>query len=59
MSFNAKNAGNGGGKERIEQDVIEAGTYPARLVQLLDMGLQPQNAYQGTPKPCARDYIDV
>ena len=51
MAFNAKQAGNGGGKERIEQDVIEAGTYPARLVQLLDMGLQPQNAYQGTPKP--------
>lgn len=51
MSFNAKQAGNGGGKERIDQPVIEPGLYPARLVQLIDMGLQPQKAYQGKDKP--------
>lgn len=51
MSFNAKQAGNGGGKERIDQPVIEPGLYPARLVQLIDMGLQPQKAFQGKEKP--------
>ncbi len=51
MSFNAKQAGNGAGKERIEQPVIEPGLYPARLVQMIDMGLQPQKAFQGKDKP--------
>lgn len=51
MAFNAKNAGNGGGKERIEQPLIEPATYPARLVQLLDMGLQAQKPFQGKDKP--------
>jgi hypothetical protein len=51
LSFNAKQAGNGGGNERIDQPVIEPGLYPARLVQLIDMGLQPQKAFQGKDKP--------
>lgn len=51
MAFNAKQAGNGGGKDRIDQPVIEPGLYPARLVQLIDLGLQPQKAYQGKDKP--------
>jgi hypothetical protein len=52
MAFNAKQAGNGGGGgERIDQPLIEPATYPARLVQLIDLGLQPQNAYQGKDKP--------
>ena len=50
-AFNAKQAGNGGGKERIEQPVIDAGVYPARLAQLIDLGLQPQKAFQGKDKP--------
>ncbi len=51
MAFNAKQAGNGGGKERIEQPVIEPGLYPARLVQLIDLGLQPQKPFAGKDKP--------
>lgn len=49
MSFNAKAAG--GGNDKIAQPIIEPASYPARLVQLLDLGLQPQRAFQGTPKP--------
>lgn len=51
MAFNAKQAGNGGGNERIAQPVIEPGLYPARLVQLIDMGLQAQKPFQGKEKP--------
>jgi hypothetical protein len=49
MAFNAKQAG--GGNDKAAQSVIEPGSYPARLVQLIDIGLQPQRAFQGTPKP--------
>lgn len=48
-SFNAKQAG--GGNDKAAQPVIDPGVYPARLVQLIDMGVQPQRAFQGTPKP--------
>lgn len=48
-SLKAPKAGNGGsGGQRPE---LEAGTYPARLVQVIDLGLQPQRPYQGQPKP--------
>lgn len=32
---------------------IEAGTYPARLVHVIDLGLQPQPDWQGQAKPPA------
>lgn len=50
MALNAKNAPMGGGKQR---DPLEAGAYPARLVQVIDLGLQPQS-YQGQEKSPAR-----
>jgi hypothetical protein len=31
-------------------EAIEVGTYPARLVGVVDLGLQPQNPYQGKEK---------
>lgn len=37
-----------GGGKRPE---LEAGTYPGRLVQVIDLGLQPQRPHQGQPKP--------
>lgn len=43
-----KSNGGGNGGQRPE---LEAGTYPARLVQVIDLGLQPQRPYQGQPKP--------
>lgn len=40
---------------RVEQPIIEAGVYPARIVQILDMGLQAQRPYQGKEKPPANE----
>tara|TARA_Y100000310_G_scaffold319188_1_gene374165 strand:- start:9533 stop:10192 length:660 start_codon:yes stop_codon:yes gene_type:complete len=49
MGLNAKTAGNGG----MTAPTLEAGVYPARLVQLLDLGLQTQRPFQGQEKkPC-------
>jgi hypothetical protein len=39
--------------KRVEQDVLEPGTYPARVAQVLCLGLQPQRPYQGEEKPPA------
>lgn len=41
----------------IPQANIEPGTYPARLVQVIDLGLQPQRAYQGKEKPPANEIM--
>lgn len=49
MGLNAAKAGVV--KDKVVQPDIEAGTYPARLVQLIDLGLQPQRPYQGKDKP--------
>ena len=52
MGLNArKETGGSGGKDYVEQDVLENGTYPGRLVQLIDLGVQPQRPYQGQEKP--------
>lgn len=51
MALNLKNQPkNGGG---VQQDILEVGTYPARLVRILDLGIQPQTPYQGKEKPPA------
>ena len=50
MGLNAKNLPKGKGKF-VEQPTLEAGSYPARVVQVVDLGLQPQKPYQGTEKP--------
>ncbi len=56
MGLNAnKVAGNGG--NRVEQPVLDAGTYPCRLVQVLDLGIQPQRPYQGQEKPPAHEIM--
>jgi hypothetical protein len=56
MALNANNIGNGGGS-KVAQPDIEAGVYPARIVQVLDLGLQPQRAYQGKDKPPANEVM--
>lgn len=48
MSLNANKSG--GSKDFPKQDNIEAGNYPARLVQLIDLGLQPQRPFKGQDK---------
>lgn len=49
MALNAANVpmGDGGG---VKQEPIPVDTYPARVVQVLDLGLQPQE-YLGQEKP--------
>lgn len=51
MGLNASKLPQSGGKKINAQEHIEAGTYQARVVSVLDMGLQPQRPYQGQEKP--------
>lgn len=51
MGLNARNVESTGGGNFKRQAALEAGTYPARLVQVICKGLQPQPAYQGNEKP--------
>lgn len=37
----------------VKQPLIEVGTVPARLVRVIDLGIQAQNPYQGQEKPPA------
>jgi|TARA_Y100000310_G_scaffold161131_1_gene161065 hypothetical protein len=46
MSLNANNAPSAGGNFTP----MEAGTYPARVVQVVDIGLQPRRPFQGQEK---------
>ena len=52
MSLNARKVEMAGGnnKKFAEQEVLDAGTYPARVVSIIDLGLQPQRPYQGQEK---------
>lgn len=50
MALNAKNVGGGNGP-RIAQANLAAGNYPARVVQIIDFGVQPQRPYMGQDKP--------
>jgi hypothetical protein len=48
MALNAKTAGSSQGPK---QDLLEPDVYPARLVQIIDLGLQAQKPFQGKEKP--------
>lgn len=50
MGLNAKKVQGNNNSNRVEQPVLEPGVYPARLVQILDLGLQAQRPYQGKDK---------
>jgi len=55
MGLNAKKKEfNGGGKKA---DPIDAGAYPARLVQIIDLGVQEQQPFKGEPKPPAQELM--
>lgn len=56
MGFNLSKLprGNGGG-DRIAQPILDVGSYPARLVRFIDMGIQPQRPYKGQEKPPAHE----
>lgn len=51
----ALKAPKGGDKKFTPQENLEPGTYPGRLVHIIDFGLQPQKPYQGKPKPPANE----
>lgn len=52
MALNTKKLPQNGGN-RVAQPELEAGVYPARVVQIIDFGLQPQRPYKGQEKPPA------
>lgn len=49
MAINAREIPGGGGGKR--PDPMGAGTYPARLVQVLTLGVQEQREFKGEAKP--------
>lgn len=54
MALNAsKVPAAGGSGNKVEQPPLEPGVYKARLVQLIDFGLQPRDAFKGEAKPPA------
>lgn len=54
----ALKAPTGGPKgDYIPQGNIEPGTYPARLVQVIDLGLQPQRPFKGQDKKPAHEIM--
>lgn len=59
MSLNAKKASGGGngGDNKVAQPVMEAGTYPVRLAQVIDLGVQPQRPFKGEEKPPAHQIM--
>jgi len=52
MGLNVKNIKSNAGN-RVEQPLLEVGGYPARVVQVIDLGLQAQLPYMGNEKPPA------
>ena len=49
MALNGKKVA-GGNNNRVEQEPLDPGSYPARLVQIIDLGIQPQRPYKGEEK---------
>ena len=51
MSFNAKQIKQPANPNRKRPDPLEPGSYPARLVQIVGLGIQPSRPYKGEEKP--------
>ena len=47
----------GGNANRVEQPQIEPDVYPSYVVQIIDLGLQPQKPYQGKDKPPVQEVM--
>lgn len=56
MGINANNVPRTGGNFK-PAEAMEAGNYPCRIVQVIDLGLQPQRAWQGEEKPPAHSLM--
>jgi hypothetical protein len=57
MGINAGAVKGGNNDNRVTQPNIEPGVYPGRLVQVIDLGVQPQRPYQGKDKPPAQEIM--
>lgn len=55
MSLKASESKNTGGGQEFE--LLEAGTYPARVVVVADLGMQPMQPYNGKEKPPAQKVL--
>ncbi len=54
MGLNAnEKKGSGTKRSTVEQPLLKIGGHAARLVQVIDLGLQPQRPHKGTVKPPA------
>ena len=53
MTLKANKAASGG----VERAVLEAGNYPARIAQVIDLGLQTQRPYEGKAKAPANEIM--
>lgn len=42
---------------KSKSDPVEIGNYAARIAQVIDLGLQPQQPFQGNPKPPAHELM--
>lgn len=51
MSLNVNKVKGGSSKAQVQQPVMEPGTYPVRVVQIVDLGIQEQRPFKGEPKP--------
>lgn len=54
MSLNVNSAPK---STKSKSDPVEIGNYAARIVQVLDLGLQPQQPFQGNPKAPAHEIM--
>lgn len=57
MAFNAKEKEFSGNSNFKAPEPLEVGAYPARLVQLIDLGVQEQRPFKGEPKPPAQEIM--
>ena len=48
--LNAREVPSSGGGNRVVPDALKADLYPARVCQIIDLGLQTRKPYQGQPK---------
>lgn len=51
MALNANKVPFANKANRVEQAPLDPGTYPARLVQIIDLGVQTKKPFQSQPKP--------
>ncbi len=57
MALNAGKLPSKQSTNRVEQPIIDAGVYPARIVQIIDLGLQAQRPFQGQEKAPAPEIM--